>query len=231
MTLISTTWHCISYIGVGAGPAGLVLAGPLFRWFNEIHYRYLHARRYRRCAICACLLQPDHFKSHSYVPVLSGDKAHQPSSFGFPKQKICLTISYESWFLMVKKNGWKILTLYVETSSCWMHGHLTPRELPVVQWVEKWFIVQTQHSCFYFPLLLPPIQTHPALLSTRPLPLSQCVRETRSTSPVHQPATPSPLSRGSWMVSLRHSHRKTVWPSIKLRTNSWASYKEMFPLC
>ena len=28
-------------IGVGAGPAGPVLAGPLFRWFNEIYYRYI----------------------------------------------------------------------------------------------------------------------------------------------------------------------------------------------
>ena len=28
------SWH----IGVGAGLAGPVLAGPLFRWFNEIHY-------------------------------------------------------------------------------------------------------------------------------------------------------------------------------------------------
>ena len=38
-------------MGVGAGPAGPVLAGPLFRRFNEIHYRYLRARRYRRRAI------------------------------------------------------------------------------------------------------------------------------------------------------------------------------------
>ena len=33
-------------IGVGAGLACPVLAGPLFRQFNEIHYRYLHARAY-----------------------------------------------------------------------------------------------------------------------------------------------------------------------------------------
>jgi len=33
-------------IGVGAGLAGPVLAGPLFRRFNEIHYRYLHVRAY-----------------------------------------------------------------------------------------------------------------------------------------------------------------------------------------
>ena len=28
-------------IGVGAGPAGLVLAGPLFRQFIEIDYKYV----------------------------------------------------------------------------------------------------------------------------------------------------------------------------------------------
>ena len=56
-------------IGVGAGPAGSVLAGPLFRWFNEIHYRYLRTHCYRRRAIRMCLLQPDHFKCLSYAPV------------------------------------------------------------------------------------------------------------------------------------------------------------------
>ena len=28
-----------NHIGIGAGPAGPVLAGPLFWQFNEIHYR------------------------------------------------------------------------------------------------------------------------------------------------------------------------------------------------
>ena len=42
-------------IGVGASPAGPVLAGPLFRRFN-----------YKNCVR---LLQPDHFKSPSYTPV------------------------------------------------------------------------------------------------------------------------------------------------------------------
>ena len=28
----------LNYIGVGASPAGPVLAGPLFRQYNEIHY-------------------------------------------------------------------------------------------------------------------------------------------------------------------------------------------------
>ena len=51
-------------IGIGAGPAGL--AGPLFQRFNEIHYRYWHAHRYRRHVIGVRLLQPDHFKSPSY---------------------------------------------------------------------------------------------------------------------------------------------------------------------
>ena len=49
-------------IGVGAGPAGPVLAGPLFRQCNGIHYKYLHTHRYQRRAIRARLLQPDHFK-------------------------------------------------------------------------------------------------------------------------------------------------------------------------
>ena len=51
---------CVLYsIGIGACPAVLVLAGPLFRQFTEIHYRYLRAHRYRWCSICAHLLQPD----------------------------------------------------------------------------------------------------------------------------------------------------------------------------
>ena len=52
------------HIGIGASSAGLVLAGPLFRQFNEIHYRYIFNN-------CTCLLQPDHFKSPSYVPETS----------------------------------------------------------------------------------------------------------------------------------------------------------------
>ena len=32
-------WY--SAIGVGAGPAGLVLAGPPLQRFNEIHHRYI----------------------------------------------------------------------------------------------------------------------------------------------------------------------------------------------
>ena len=33
------------YIGVRAGPAGPVLAGPLFQWFNEIYYKYIQKLR------------------------------------------------------------------------------------------------------------------------------------------------------------------------------------------
>ena len=52
-------------IGEGAGLAGPVLAGPLFRRFNiKIGP-----------ALRVCLLQQDHFKSPSYAPVLS---LHQP---------------------------------------------------------------------------------------------------------------------------------------------------------
>ena len=51
------------FIGIGAGLAGPVLAGPLFRQFNDIHYRYNNV-------ICMCLLQPDHFKSPSHVPAI-----------------------------------------------------------------------------------------------------------------------------------------------------------------
>ena len=47
-----------SIIGVGASPAGPVLARPLFQQFNKIHYKN-----------CTRLLQPDHFKSPSYTPV------------------------------------------------------------------------------------------------------------------------------------------------------------------
>ena len=78
-------------IGVGAGPAGQVLAGPLFRWCNEIHYRYLRARRYRPRAICACLFQPDNFKSPSYAP----DK---------PRQTV-------SWPTMRALCAWHVLTV------------------------------------------------------------------------------------------------------------------------
>ena len=56
-------------IGIGASSAGAVLAGPLFRRFNEIHYRYLHVRCYRQRSISVRLLQPDHFKSPSHTPV------------------------------------------------------------------------------------------------------------------------------------------------------------------
>ena len=51
LTKASTLQNCL-FIGVGAGPAGPVLAGPLFRQFNEIHYRYLCTRCYRRRSIC-----------------------------------------------------------------------------------------------------------------------------------------------------------------------------------
>ena len=66
MVHCNVLWYTI---GVGAGPADLVLAGPLFWRFNEIHCRYLRSCRYRRCAIHTCLLQADHFKSPSYAPV------------------------------------------------------------------------------------------------------------------------------------------------------------------
>ena len=32
---------CVHSIGVGADPAGPVLAGPLFQQFNKILYRYI----------------------------------------------------------------------------------------------------------------------------------------------------------------------------------------------
>ena len=51
----------VSCIGVGARSAGPVLAGLLFQRFNTIRYRYLRARRCRRRAIRARLLQPNHF--------------------------------------------------------------------------------------------------------------------------------------------------------------------------
>ena len=66
-------------IGIGAGLAGPVLAGPLFRQFNEIYYRYLHVRRYRRRFVCARLLQPDHFKSPSYAPEGVQNYVHLPN--------------------------------------------------------------------------------------------------------------------------------------------------------
>ena len=54
-------------IGVGAGPAaGLVLAGPLFRRFNEIHYRYL-PRVVTDDVTYARLLQPDHALQKSFL--------------------------------------------------------------------------------------------------------------------------------------------------------------------
>ena len=61
-------------IGIGAGLAGPVLAGPLFRRFFIIKIaRVLRAGPlFRRVHYknCACLLQLDHFKSPSYAPVL-----------------------------------------------------------------------------------------------------------------------------------------------------------------
>ena len=51
-------------IGVG-GPAGLVLARPLFWQFNKIDYEYI-LKLWR--THCTHLLQPDHFKSPSYAP-------------------------------------------------------------------------------------------------------------------------------------------------------------------
>jgi len=58
------------YKAIGIGAVWLVrfLAGPLFRRFNEVHYRYLCAHCYRWRAIRTHLLQPDHFKSPSYAP-------------------------------------------------------------------------------------------------------------------------------------------------------------------
>ena len=48
------------YIGEGAGPLGLVLAGPLFQRFI-IDLKIT-------CALRTCILQPDHFKNPSYAP-------------------------------------------------------------------------------------------------------------------------------------------------------------------
>ena len=45
-------------IGIGASPAGPVLAGPLFQQFNKIHLKNCRSAR---------LLQLDHFKSPSYA--------------------------------------------------------------------------------------------------------------------------------------------------------------------
>ena len=65
--------QCICDIGVGAGPAGLVSAGPLFSGKGGgggglmkfiIYIIFLNA-----CVLCARLLQPDHFKSPSFAPV------------------------------------------------------------------------------------------------------------------------------------------------------------------
>ena len=56
-----------STIGIGASPAGSVLAGPLFRQFNEIHYRYILKIA---CVFHLHLLQPDHFKSPSYASLV-----------------------------------------------------------------------------------------------------------------------------------------------------------------
>ena len=62
--------QCICDIGVGAGPAGLVSAGPLFSGEGGglmkfiIYIIFLNAR-----VLCAHLLQPDHFKSPSFAPV------------------------------------------------------------------------------------------------------------------------------------------------------------------
>ena len=50
----------ITIIGVGAGPAGPVWAGPLFQRFIIID---ICAHHYRWRAIRTCLLQPDHFNS------------------------------------------------------------------------------------------------------------------------------------------------------------------------
>ena len=49
---------CVCSIGIGAGPAGPVLAGPLFLRFNFI-VKIAHA-------LCVHLLKPDHFKNPSY---------------------------------------------------------------------------------------------------------------------------------------------------------------------
>ena len=74
--------HCeILFIGIGAGLAGPVLSGPLFRRFNEIYYRYLCARRYRQHGIHARLLQADHFKSPSYAPVIAAKHFRYGLSF------------------------------------------------------------------------------------------------------------------------------------------------------
>ena len=45
------------HVDVGASPAGLVLAGPLFWQCNE-----------KNCTLHACLILPDHYKTPSYAP-------------------------------------------------------------------------------------------------------------------------------------------------------------------
>ena len=50
----------VRIIGIGASPAGLVLAGPLFGNLMKFIIDVLKNG--------ACLLQPDHFKSPSYAP-------------------------------------------------------------------------------------------------------------------------------------------------------------------
>ena len=68
-------------IGVGAGPAGPVLARPLFRQFNEIYYRYLRARRYRElvseCQLPECQL-PKYQLPKRQLPKMSTPKMPTP---------------------------------------------------------------------------------------------------------------------------------------------------------
>ena len=57
---------------------------------NEIHYRYLCVHHYRWRSIYVRLLQPDHFKSPSYVPVYRpslGLPSHLSSLVTIPKQQ------------------------------------------------------------------------------------------------------------------------------------------------
>ena len=66
MTWLLHQCHLVIFlsIGIGAGLAGPVLAGPHFWRFNEMVINIVKSA----CALCARLLQLDHFKSPSYAP-------------------------------------------------------------------------------------------------------------------------------------------------------------------
>ena len=57
MHIPSIRLYKLIHIDVGASPAGLVLAGPLFWQCNE-----------KNCTLRACLILPDHYKTPSYAP-------------------------------------------------------------------------------------------------------------------------------------------------------------------